>query len=70
MLPVLLHNILRISHHHHVHVSQLWLTRGYIQRCPITQQVSDALILTMFAELPAEHVPGPPPLAPGVRHDA
>lgn len=24
----------------------------------------------MFAELPAEHVPGPPPLAPGVRHDA
>lgn len=24
----------------------------------------------MLAELPAEHVPGPPPLASGVRHDA
>lgn len=23
----------------------------------------------MLAELPAEHVPGPPPLASGVRHD-
>lgn len=26
--------------------------------------------LTMFTEWPAEHVPGPPPLASGVRHDA
>lgn len=25
-------------------------------------------VLTMLAELPAEHVPGPPPLASGVRH--
>lgn len=24
----------------------------------------------MFAEWPAEHVPSPPPLASGVRHDA
>lgn len=27
-------------------------------------------LLTMFAEGPAKHVPGPPPLASGVRHDA
>lgn len=34
------------------------------------EQMSDRGVLTMFAELPAEHVPGPPPLASGVRHDA